>query len=134
MTIDKKDLFEQKVKEIDDKLQNLSLTDIERQHLVEQRSELEEFESDNELDNELENDVDNDVDNEESDDNDEYKSIYFKYCFEQCNNISDVINTLNSLKEYFEQLAKDGNELVSPVCDGYCFFDKVNNEDSQNST
>jgi hypothetical protein len=129
MTIDKKDLFEQKVKEIDNKLQNLSLTDNERQHLVEQRSELEDFELENE-EFELENEVYNeDLDNEDSD-NEEYQSIYFKYCFEQCNNITEVINTLNSLKEYFEQLSKDGNELVSPVCDGYCFFNKVNNTNS----
>jgi hypothetical protein len=128
MTSDKKCVFEQKVKEIDDKLQNLSLSDTERQILKEQRSELEEMEleSDVEVYNDTNSECNNSYNSEECD-SEEYNSIYFKYCFEQCNNISDVINTLNSLKEYFEQLAKDGNELVSPVCDGYCFFDKVHN-------
>ena len=121
MTSDKKHVFEQKVKEIDEKLQTLSLSDYERQVLSEQRSELEELKSEDELD-ELHNDSNYELD--ESDDDKEYNSIYFKYCFEQCNDIDDILNTLNSLKEYFEQLAKDGHKLVSPVCDGYCFIDK----------
>ena len=123
MTSDKKCVFEQKVKEIDDKLQNLSLSDTERQVLIEQRSELEEMKSNSDV--EVYNDTNSECNN--SDNSEEYKSIYFKYCFEQCNSIDDILTTLNSLKEYFEQLAKDGHNLVYPVCDGYCVFDKVNN-------
>lgn len=126
MTSDKKHVFEQKVKEIDEKLQTLSLTEHERQVLSEQRYELEELASDNEFYNDSENNSNNSNSRELTDeDYEEYKSIYFKYCFEQCNNIDDILNTLNSLKEYFEQLAKDGHKLVSPVCDGYCFIDKI---------
>jgi hypothetical protein len=29
------------------------------------------------------------------------------------------------LKEYFEELKKEGHELTQPVDSGYCFIDKV---------
>ena len=60
----------------------------------------------------------------ESESEDEYESVYFKYCFEGCETIDDILCTLNRLKQQFEQYKKDGHKLTQPVDTGYCFIDK----------
>lgn len=55
----------------------------------------------------------------------DYESVYFKYCFEDCTKIDDILERLESLKKLFEQYKKDGHELTQPVDNGYCFIDKV---------
>lgn len=55
----------------------------------------------------------------------DYESVYFKYCFEDCTKIDDILERLESLKNLFEQYKKDGHELTQPVDNGYCFIDKI---------
>lgn len=55
----------------------------------------------------------------------DYESVYFKYCFEDCMKIDDILERLEGLKQLFEQFKKDGHELTQPVDNGYCFIDKI---------
>lgn len=140
MTTDKKDYINKKFAEIDEKLKDSSLTEEERQILLEKRADYEE--TSEQLDehhdcsiNDYESTIEYDNESEcesECETRIEYESIYFKYCFDNCQNINDVIETLDSLKEYFIQLKKEGHELTQPVDTGYCFIDKVmENENDQ---
>jgi hypothetical protein len=52
-----------------------------------------------------------------------YDSFYFKYLFEGCSTIDDIILQLTALKNMFEHYKQEGHELVSPVDSGYCFID-----------
>lgn len=149
----KKDLIYQNLQEIDMLLNDVSLTEYDRQILLEKCAEyeeqLEELDEDypfeipqNLLENEIHNSSDSELysgsasSNEDSgieyshnsESDVEYESIYFKYCFEHCNKIQDVIDTLDSLKSYFEQLQNEGHELTEPVDGGYCFIDKIYQE------
>lgn len=129
MTSDKMEFINRKIEEIDNKLKDVSLSDLQHQMLDKERAEY--VEQKKELEHELEeNDeestcevVEECIESEESDP--EYESFYFKYCFEHCTNIDDIIHTLESLKEYFEQLKNEGHELTQPVDSGYCFIDKI---------
>jgi hypothetical protein len=136
MTSDKKDFINAKINEINDNLKDVSLSDFQREILVKERSYYET--QANELNDSgvIDADNDNDNDDEESDcvvieeeyseeSDTEYESVYFKYCFEHCTNIDDIIHTLESLKSYFEELKSEGHELTQPVDSGYCFIDKV---------
>jgi hypothetical protein len=55
----------------------------------------------------------------------DYESVYFKYCFEDCTKIDDILERLEGLKQLFEQYKKEGHELIQPVDTGYCFIDKI---------
>lgn len=132
MTSDERDFLCEKLGEIDNILKETSLSDSQRQMLLKERAEYEA--QSNELNDSDEEESINEQDeeyNEESDTDNEqseclsYESVYFKYCFEHCTNIDDVISTLESLKSYFEELKKEGHELTQPVDSGYCFIDKV---------
>jgi hypothetical protein len=54
-----------------------------------------------------------------------YDSFYFKYLFEGCSTIDDIISQLTTLKNMFEQYKEQGHDLVAPVDSGYCFIDAV---------
>lgn len=141
MTTNKKDYINKKFEEIDEKLKDLSLTEEQRQILLEERADYEE--TSQQLDEDSENKFKECNDHEESEQNSiyefesecettiEYESLYFKYCFDHCKNINDIIETLESLKEYFEQLKKEGHELKQPVDTGYCFIDKVTENENE---
>lgn len=121
MTSDKNEFISAKIEEIDNRLKDISLSDIQRQLLYKERAEYEE--QTKEFDTES---IPEEVEEElEEYSETEYESVYFKYCFEHCTNIDDIIHTLESLKQYFEQLKSDGHELTQPVDSGYCFIDKV---------
>ena len=125
MTSDEKDFLCEKLGEIDNILKETSLSDSQRQMLLKERAEYEA--QSNELNDSDEEESINEQDEEynEESDTDSLSYVYFKYCFEHCTNIDDVISTLESLKSYFEELKKEGHELTQPVVSGYCFIDKV---------
>lgn len=54
-----------------------------------------------------------------------YESFYFKYLFERCSTIDEVINQLDLIKNIFQRFKDQGHELLSPVQSGYCFVDKI---------
>lgn len=113
MTISQREAINQKFKEIDEKLHNNNLTNEERQLLLEERAEYEEQSEELEFD-------------EQSDDTCiEYETIYFKYCFEDCNTMDEIIEVLDELKKQFEEWKKEGHKLTQPVNNGYCFIDKI---------
>lgn len=130
MTTNKKDYIYKKFEEIDEKLKDSSLTQEQRQILLEERAEYEK--NTEQLEKDLEDGMTEFENESDCDTTVEYESLYFKYCFDHCQNITDIIDTLDSLKEYFLQLKKDGHELTQPVDTGYCFIDKViENENEQ---
>jgi len=53
-----------------------------------------------------------------------FDSLYFKYQFEHCNTIDDIINRLEDLKNYFIELKLNDTSLIQSVCDGWCYFNK----------
>lgn len=152
MTSDKREFINGKIEEIDNKLKEVYLCEIEQYMLKTQRAEYEEqikelSESDENNENEQNDDresipeeveecIEHGIESEYSDTDNEqseclsYESVYFKYCFEHCTNIDDIIHTLESLKQYFEQLKNEGHELTQPVDSGYCFIDKVCESDN----
>ena len=67
----------------------------------------------------------NDENKTDTEEDIEYESVYFKYCFDNCETIDEVISRLNNLKQQFEQYKKDGHKLTQPVDTGYCFIDKI---------
>jgi hypothetical protein len=125
MTITKETIGE-KIKEIYIKLKNDNddITEEQRQVLLEKLTQLEEqYEEQCE-----ELDFDTQLHSEYVSQDDtfiEYESIYFKYWFEGCENINDILERLNDLKHQFEQWKIEGHELTQPVDSGYCFIDKV---------
>jgi hypothetical protein len=81
--------------------------------------------------------VTEDDEDEEDEDDDydetEYESVYFKYCFDGCETIDDVIESLKSLTKYFEDIKAEGHNLREPVDSGHCFLTKIV-EPQQSST
>ena len=57
-----------------------------------------------------------------------FETIYFKYLFENCHNIDDILERLRSLTEQFQQYKDEGHQLLSPVYGGWCEIDKYENE------
>ena len=55
----------------------------------------------------------------------QYESVYFKYCFEGCASIDDILCVLDGLKQQFEQWKRENHELTKPVDTGYCIIDKI---------
>lgn len=105
--------IDKKFREIDEKLKDNSLSEEERQILLEERAEYEEQSEELDCDNEYESE---DI---------QYESVYFKYWFDGCKTIDDVLSHIEGLKQTFEQWKKEGHELTQPVDTGYCFIDKV---------
>jgi hypothetical protein len=54
-----------------------------------------------------------------------YESFYFKYLFEGCSSIDEIIDQLDLIKNTFQRFKDQGHELLSPVQSGYCFVDKI---------
>jgi hypothetical protein len=129
MTITKETIGE-KIKEIYIKLKNDNgdITEEQRQVLLEKLMQLEE-QSEEQCEEQYEElDFDTQLHSELLSQDDtfiEYESIYFKYWFEGCENINDILERLNDLKQQFEQWKIEGHELTQPVDNGYCFIDKV---------
>lgn len=117
MTSEQQSFIDKKFKEIDEKLKNLNLTEEEKQILLEERAEYEEQSEELEYDN-------SDNDSEEV----QYESVYFKYWFEGCKTINEVLVGIEGLKQTFEQWKKEGHELTQPVDTGYCFINKIYKE------
>jgi uncharacterized coiled-coil DUF342 family protein len=126
MTITK-ETIDKKIQEINNKLKNNNLTQEEKQLLLDELAKLEEhseeFDTQSEYYEELE------VDTHSENTFIEYESVYFKYCFEGCEKIDDVLERLDALKQQFEQWKIEGHELTQPVDTGYCFIDKVTESD-----
>jgi len=131
MTSEQQNFINKKFKEIDEKLKNINLTEQEKQMLLEERAEYEEqneeYETicDNDCKNECHNDCGSEYDNECESEDIQYESVYFKYWFEGCKTIDEVLINIEGLKQTFEQWKKEGHELTQPVDTGYCFIDKI---------
>ena len=136
MTVTYKESINEKLRDIDIKLQNLEINDEEKVSLNKQknkyRKQLEEdLEGDtkenneNEYDTEIDTEIDTDIDTEEEI---EYESIYFKYWFDNCSTIDDVLTGIEALKCKFEQWKVEGHVLSQRVNNGYCFIDKIYKE------
>lgn len=80
-------------------------------------------ESDNGTDNESANSDDGNMESEAE--SVMYESVYFKYWFEGCKTIDDVLCNIEGLRQQFEAWKEEGHELTQPVDTGYCFIDKV---------
>jgi hypothetical protein len=123
MTIDKEmwnETINKKFEEIDEKLKNPNLTEEQKQILLEEQAEYEEQAED------LEYYPDTDKDDEEIEDDEmTFENIYFKYCFEECKTIDEILEQLDNLKSQFEQLKLEGHELLEPVNNGFCLIDKL---------
>ena len=129
MTVTYKESINEKLRDIDIKLQNLEINDEEKVSLNEQKNEYhkqleEDLEEDLEGDTK-ENGYDTDIDTEEEI---EYESIYFKYWFDNCSTIDDVLTGIEALKCKFEQWKVEGHVLSQKVNNGYCFIDKIYKE------
>jgi len=114
MTYEQQIFIDKKVEEINSKLKNVELTEQEKQVLIEERTQYEEEFQESEESEEV-----------------EYESVYFKYWFEGCKTIDDVLCGIQGLKQTFEQWKKEGHELTQPVDTGYCFIDKVYKEQKE---
>jgi hypothetical protein len=64
-------------------------------------------------------------DNQESEQDIIYESVYFKYCFDGCESIDEILCRLDALKQEFEEYKKEGHKLTQSVDNGYCFIDKI---------
>lgn len=120
MTTDQRELIDRKFQEIDEKLKDTSLNENEVQLLLEERAEYEE--QSEELDSECKDD------NCENEEDIEYVSLYFKYWFEGCKTIDEVLLSIERLKQQFVQWKNEGHELTQPVDTGYCFIDKISDQ------
>lgn len=79
----------------------------------------------------IENDSDDDdVPDLISDDEEEinYETVYFKYEFDGCQNIDEVIQQLENLKVYFQTIKNEGHNLLEPIDSGHCILTKVRND------
>jgi len=85
-----------------------------------------ENESENEIEEHSENESEEHSENESEDI--QFESVYFKYWFEGCKTIDEVLGGIEALKDQFEQWKKEGHELTHPVDTGYCFIDKIYKE------
>ena len=125
MTLEEQQNFiDNEFKMIDEKLKDVNLSENERQILLEQRAEYEEQSE------ELDEDNNNNNVSEDEENDIEYESVYFKYCFEDCKTIDEVLYCIDRLKDQFEQWKKEGHELTQPVDTGYCFIDKIYKENT----
>lgn len=43
----------------------------------------------------------------------QYESVYFKYCFEGCASIDDILCVLDGIKQQFEQWKRENHELTT---------------------
>lgn len=50
--------------------------------------------------------------------------FYFKYEFEGCQNIDDILSNLERLKDLFQKFKNEGYKLREDVSSGYCFLYK----------
>jgi hypothetical protein len=135
MTNNKRDFIEKKIQEIDEKLKDFLLNEEEKQLLLQQRAEYKEqsqeidfnaFTDESVDDNNEFIDNNESIDEDDDDDEDtEYISLYFKYWFDDCKTIDEVLFSIDRLKQQFEEWKSEGHELTQPVDTGYCFIDKV---------
>lgn len=121
MTSEQQTYIDKKFQEIDLKLEKLNLTEEEKQILLEERAEYEEQSEELDYDNNNNSEC-------ESEEDIQYESVYFKYWFENCKTIDEVLSNIEGLKQTFEQWKKEGHELTQPVDTGYCFIDKIYKE------
>lgn len=49
---------------------------------------------------------------------------YFKYEFEGCRDINDILCNLDRLKQIFSEMQNEGYKLREDVRGGYCFLNK----------
>lgn len=119
MELEQQTYIDKKFQEIDLKLEKLNLTEEEKQILLEERAEYEEQSEELDCDNNNECESEEDI---------QYESVYFKYWFENCKTIDEVLSGIEGLKQTFEQWKKEGHELTQPVDTGYCFIDKIYKE------
>lgn len=121
MTSEQQTYIDEKIKQIDLMLENVNLTEERKQILLEERAEYEEQSEELDCDNNSECESEEDV---------QYESVYFKYWFENCKTIDEVLSGIEGLKQTFEQWKKEGHELTQPVDTGYCFIDKIYKENT----
>jgi hypothetical protein len=84
----------------------------------------------------IENDIDDYddipdlVSDDDEDDEEEinYETVYFKYEFDGCQNIDEVIQQLENLKVYFQTIKNEGHNLLQPVDSGHCILTKIRND------
>ena len=82
----------------------------------------------------IENDSENDDDvpdlisDDEEEDEINYETVYFKYEFDGCQNIDEVIQQLENLKIYFQTIKNEGHNLLEPIDSGHCILTKVRND------
>lgn len=119
MASEQPNFFYKTLKEIDEKLQSLKRILLERAESEDQSEELDEQSE------ELE-----ELDEGESIN---YELVYFKYWFDGCKTIDNVLSRIEALKEQFEQWKKEGHELTQPVDTGYCYIDKMYKEENYTS-
>lgn len=77
-----------------------------------------------EIEHEIKDESEDDIEYESEDDL-EYESIYFKYWFDGCATIDDILSNIERLKHNFEQWKREGHELTHTVDTGFCFIDKI---------
>lgn len=62
-------------------------------------------------------------DNEQ--DEPEHVTLYFKYEFEGCKTIDEVLQRLDELRNYFQSIKDEGHSLIQPIDSGHCIFTKL---------
>jgi hypothetical protein len=73
-------------------------------------------------DNESEEDIPDLV---SCDDEPEHESIYFKYAFDGCKTIEDVIHQLDYIRNYLQSIKDEGHNLLEPIDSGHCILTKL---------
>lgn len=110
------EILNERIDDINQKLENTNLNENEKIILEEEKLKYEDELFDNDYTNEEEEEEEEDI---------QYELIHFKYWFEGCKTIDEVLCGIESLKENFEELKKEGHELTQEVNNGYCFIDKI---------
>jgi hypothetical protein len=114
------------MKEIHNKMEELKIEDIRGLNNNEkQNNENDEEDIDENIDEDIEEDIEEDIDEENEEEEKDYELVLFKYWFEGCKTIDEVLSGIDVLKETFEQWKKEGHELVQEVDTGYCYIDKI---------
>ena len=70
-------------------------------------------------------DLVSDDNDEEYDEEPDNVTLYFKYEFEGCTTIDEVIQRLDELRNYFQSIKDEGHSLVQPIDSGHCIFTKL---------
>lgn len=73
---------------------------------------------------EFEENIENEEGEHDLDEFEEDDVFYFKYEFEGCQNIDDILANLDRLKELFGKFKNEGYNLREDVSGGYCFLYK----------